>query len=99
MDKIKDFLLHKLTLRVVYIITAFSSAKIVSFAASSQVQNILNHAGVMFQVTDPEKLKLYIQGLVLIVGEFIYRWVHTQFILPHVSTPPALPSAPIAPKS
>lgn len=85
MGALKEFILHKLTLRVLYIIAAFSSAKVITFAASDKVQAILSHAGVLFQVTDPDKLKAYILGSVLVGGEFVYHWIHTKFILPQVS--------------
>lgn len=85
MGSIKDFILHKLTLRVGYILAAFSSAKVIAFASSAEVQSVLDHAGVIFKVTDPDKLKTYIAATVLIGGEFVYHWVHEKFILPKVS--------------
>jgi hypothetical protein len=84
MAGIKGFLLHKLTLRLVYIVAAFSSAKIITFATSDTVQALLSKAGVVFQVSNPERLKVCMQGLILIGGEFVFRWTHDHFILPHV---------------
>lgn len=80
----KAFLLHKLTLRVGYIIAAFSSAHLVALSTSAPVQAMLAQAGVTFIVHDPEKLKVWISGMVLVGGEFVYRWLHTKFILPKV---------------
>lgn len=80
----KTFLLHKLTLRVAYIVAAFSSAKIITFASSDVVQAALGQAGVTFSIHDPDALKNWISGTVLVVGEFLYHWVHKKVILPKV---------------
>lgn len=102
LEGMKSALLHKLTLRVCYILAAFSSAQIVAFASSDKVQStiaslppLLAKAGItfnlQFQIHDPSKLKIWISGFVLIAGEFIYHWIHTKFILPKVTPATATP--------
>lgn len=94
MEGIKNFLLHKLTLRVAYIVAAFSSAKIIAFASSDAVQTALQQAGVTFQVHDPSLLKTWISGFVLVAGEVVYHWTHKKVILPQVA--PKSNAPPIA---
>lgn len=85
LDGVKTFVLHKLTLRVAYILAAFSSAKLISFTSSETVQQALFSAGITFSIHNPDALKTYISGAVLIGGEFVYHWIHKTFILPKVS--------------
>jgi len=84
MDKLKDFLLHKVTLRVGYIIAAFATAHLVSLLSAPMVQDYLGKMGLMVKVTDPATLKTWITGMVLVAGEFVYRYFHTKVILPQV---------------
>lgn len=83
-DSLREFFLNKLTLRITYIMGAFITSHFVALAASPKVTAILANAGILFQVQDPLKFKEYITGLMLIGGEFVYRYWHDKVILPKV---------------
>lgn len=84
MGQMREFFLNKLTLRVIYIAGAFITSHFVALAASPKVSAVLANAGILFQVQDPQKFKEYITGLLLVVGEFVYRYWHDKVILPKV---------------
>lgn len=84
MGGMREFFLNKLTLRVTYILGAFVTSHFVALAASPKVTAVLANAGILFQVQDPLKFKEYITGLLLVAGEFIYRYWHDKVILPKV---------------
>lgn len=83
----KDFILHKLSLRVLYIIGAYSASHFVSLVASPSAQDVLHKAGVALTVVDPAALKTYITATLLIGGEFVFHFFHEKFVLPHVNQP------------
>ena len=84
---LKDFLLHKLTLRVSYIVAAYATSHVVALAASPKFSQILTNAGIIFQVADPMKFKTYITASLLIGGEFAYHFFHEKFVIPAVNKP------------
>lgn len=85
MGAMKDFILHKLTLRICYIAAAFSSAHVIAFASSPNVQKVFAEAGILFHIADPAKLKTYLEGMILIGGEIAYHWTHKKVIMPQVA--------------
>jgi hypothetical protein len=83
-DNLKDFFLHKITLRVCYIVGAYAASNLINFLASQKYQAISEASGVELTIHDPEKMKTWLIGLLLIGGEFVYRFLHTKLILPIV---------------
>lgn len=84
MGSAKEFFLHKLSLRVIYIVGAYVASHVISYTMSQQFTIASDRAGVMLKITDPDKFQTYLTGLLLVGGEFIYRFLHTRFILPIV---------------
>jgi len=85
MDGIKDFFLHKLVLRLIYMAAAYTTAHLVALAASPQVLTLLNGAGVSLAITDPMAFKTHITAGILTLGEVAFYWIHKKLILPHVT--------------
>lgn len=97
MESFKDLILHKLSLRIIYIVAAYSTSHIVALAESPHIQNALSKIpglAISFKVTDVHALENWITATMLIGGEFVYHFVHNKFILPQVS-----PQATIQPQS
>jgi hypothetical protein len=84
MIALKDFILHKLTLRVIYIVGAYAGSDAIGFVASPRVQGFFRHVGVMFTVSDPQTFKTSITAGLLIAGEFAFHFFHSTFVLPAV---------------
>jgi hypothetical protein len=91
MQAIKEILLHKLTLRLIYMATALSTSHIIAFLMSSYSQTILGHVfkDPTLQPGAKDYLEAAISSLLLMAGEFVYHFIHTNFILPHVKQTPS----------
>ena len=84
MNVIKNFFLHKVVLRVSYIIGAYAASHLVSVVTQPEIQVCLAKTGLHVVVTDPQLLQTWITGILLIAGEFIYHQLHKKVILPIV---------------
>lgn len=76
----KDFLFHKLTVRVAYIVAAYSSSHLISLLAQPTVQNYLPHTGLQITVVDPVLVQTWMNGLLLIAGEFVFHFINKNYI-------------------
>lgn len=82
---LKDLLLHKVSIRLVYIAAAFGSTRFISFVASEEAQTFFNTAGINFQITNPDAFKMWFQLFLLGAGEYIFHVFHKNVILPKVN--------------
>ena len=83
-EALKEFMLHRLTGRVLFLIGSYVATHAVSLLALPKTQAVLVTSGVSVTINDPDKLRAGIQVGLMIVGEFVYHFLHTKFILPHV---------------
>lgn len=84
-EGIKDFVLHKLSLRLIYIAAAFGTSHLVALLASEKFQAIQSQAGFVLKIQDPEQFKTWLTGLLLAGGEVIFYWMHKKTVLPMVA--------------
>jgi hypothetical protein len=84
----KEFLLHKLTLRVAYITAAFLSTKVLLLLNDPHVQKALQNVFInpMVKPGALEWLKTTVGLGIMVGGEFVYHWWHEKFVIPQVTT-------------
>lgn len=82
---LKDFFLHQLSVRLIYIAAAFGTSHLVALASSEKFLAIQAKAGFAFQVKDPDMFKTWLTGLLLAGGEIVFFWLHKKAILPMVN--------------
>ena len=83
--EIKELILHRLTLRVAYIICALSTSKLVSLTASQEFIDFSKAGGFVFNVVDKAKFQMWIMGVMMVGGEFVYHWAH-KALMPEIRT-------------
>lgn len=89
----KDFFLHQLSVRMIYIAAAFGTSHLVALASSEKFLAIQSKAGFAFHINDPDVFKTWLTGLLLAGGEIVFFWLHKKAILPIVNPkePASLP--------
>lgn len=89
-EGLKELLLHKVSVRLIYLVAAFGSTRFISVIASEDTQAFLSHAGVSFQITNPDMFKMWVQLSLMGLGEFIFHFIHTKLtpVVKPQSTPP-----------
>lgn len=86
-EGMKDFLLHKLTVRVVGFSAVFLSTKAVNFISSERIYRTLSNFFVDAHLKPGAEtwLRGSLEALITICGAVSYHFIHDKFILPNVS--------------